>query len=92
MAQAFPSGVPDGELERPREPEPTRTGTTITFWAASDIFETTTYSFETIASRIREMAFLNKGLEIVVRDERPAAAEVPRRSQDDAVSAEIDRG
>ena len=36
-----------------------------------DIFETTTYSFETITTRIREYAFLNKGLEIVVRDERP---------------------
>ena len=36
-----------------------------------DIFETTTYSLETITTRIREYAFLNKGLEIVVRDERP---------------------
>jgi DNA gyrase subunit B len=48
-----------------------RTGTTVTFWADSAIFETTTYSFETISRRLQEMAFLNKGLTIVLRDERP---------------------
>ena len=63
-----------------------RTGTTITFWASPDIFETTTYNFETITTRFREMAFLNKGLEIVVRDERPAAEEIA-----DAVEDETDR-
>jgi DNA gyrase subunit B len=47
-----------------------RTGTTVTFWADSDIFETTTYSFETISRRLQEMAFLNKGLTIILRDER----------------------
>jgi DNA gyrase subunit B len=51
--------------------EPTkRTGTTVTFWADDTIFETTTYSFETISRRLQEMAFLNKGLTIVLRDER----------------------
>ncbi len=48
-----------------------RTGTTVTFWADPDIFETLTYSFETITRRLQEMAFLNKGLTITVRDERP---------------------
>ncbi len=48
-----------------------KTGTTITFWPDPDIFvETTTFDSETIASRLREMAFLNKGLEIVLVDER----------------------
>src|ERR1700742_2201994 len=47
-------------------------GTTITFWADSAIFETTTYSFETISRRLQEMAFLNKGLTIILRDERVA--------------------
>ncbi|MGY1660179.1 DNA topoisomerase (ATP-hydrolyzing) subunit B [Geodermatophilus sp. SYSU D00705] len=46
-------------------------GTTTTFWADGDIFETTTYSFDTISRRLQEMAFLNKGLTIVLRDERP---------------------
>ena len=50
---------------------PTRKhGTTITFWADDTIFETTSYSFETVTSRLQEMAFLNRGLTIVIRDER----------------------
>jgi DNA gyrase subunit B len=47
-----------------------KTGTTITFWADPTIFETTTYSFETLSRRFQEMAFLNKGLTIILRDER----------------------
>ncbi|RZQ64992.1 DNA topoisomerase (ATP-hydrolyzing) subunit B [Amycolatopsis suaedae] len=46
------------------------TGTSVTFWADPEIFETTTYSAETVARRLQEMAFLNKGLTIVLRDER----------------------
>ncbi|ACZ83069.1 DNA topoisomerase (ATP-hydrolyzing) subunit B [Streptosporangium roseum] len=47
------------------------TGTSITFWADSTIFETTTWNFETLSRRFQEMAFLNKGLTISLRDERP---------------------
>jgi DNA gyrase subunit B len=50
-----------------------RTGTTVTFWPDGAIFETTRFSFETISRRLREMAFLNKGLTIVLRDERADA-------------------
>ncbi|MEV6274776.1 DNA topoisomerase (ATP-hydrolyzing) subunit B [Nocardia sp. NPDC051832] len=51
--------------------EPTkRTGTTIRFWADPEIFETTTYNFETVSRRLQEMAFLNKGLTITLTDER----------------------
>ena len=42
----------------------------MTFWADETIFETVTYNFETISRRLQEMAFLNKGLTIVLRDER----------------------
>ncbi|MGY1916882.1 DNA topoisomerase (ATP-hydrolyzing) subunit B [Blastococcus sp. SYSU DS0973] len=63
------------DMAKPRPLEkvgPTkRRGTQITFWADPTIFETTTYSFDTISRRLQEMAFLNKGLTIVVRDERP---------------------
>src|SRR4051812_33737587 len=45
-------------------------GTTVTFWADEGIFETTTYSFETLARRLQEMASLNRGLSITLRDER----------------------
>ncbi len=81
--QVFHIGVPEGDLEqvRPME-EGERTGTTITFYASEDIFETTTYSLETVTNRIREMAFLNKGLEIVVRDERPVAEELSEMLHD----------
>lgn len=57
--------------------EPTdRTGTTQRFWADPDVFETTTYNFETISRRLQEMAFLNKGLTITLTDERVSEAEV----------------
>ena len=46
-------------------------GTTVTFWPDETIFtETTIYDFDTLANRFREMAFLNKGLKIVLHDER----------------------
>ena len=50
-----------------------RTGTTITFWPSPDIFaETTEFNYTTVATRLRELAFLNHGLEINLRDERPS--------------------
>ena len=48
------------------------TGTTVTFWPDPEIFkETTTYDYEVLRQRIRELAFLNKGLRITIRDNRP---------------------
>ncbi len=65
--QTYDHSVP-GTL---RQGEKTKaTGTTIRFWADPNIFETTTYDFETIARRLQEMAFLNKGLTIDLTDER----------------------
>jgi DNA gyrase subunit B len=84
--QSFSLGEPDGPLEQLEATE--ETGTTVTFWASADIFETTTYALETVTNRVREMAFLNKGLEIVVRDERPQEAEVVDAIQDDALQTE----
>ncbi len=67
--QSFKNGKPVGSVKKVKPAK--RTGTTITFWPSKEIFtETTTYSFSTVAARLREMAFLNKGLEIVLRDER----------------------
>jgi len=52
--------------------EPTEeTGTSITFWPDPEVFETTTWNFETLSRRFQEMAFLNRGLTITLRDERP---------------------
>jgi DNA gyrase subunit B len=47
-----------------------KTGTSVTFWPDAKIFETVTFSFETIYRRLQEMAFLNRGLTISLRDER----------------------
>ena len=72
-AQSVPGPLRKGE-------DTTRSGTTVTFWADPNIFETTTYNIETIRRRLQEMAFLNKGLIIVLRDERnghPADEEEP---------------
>jgi len=89
--QSFKVGVPDGELEQVRVLEPDeRTGTMVTYWASEETFETTTYNFETITSRVREYAFLNKGLEIVVRDERVAAEEIADAVEDDTVDSSVD--
>jgi DNA gyrase subunit B len=64
-------------------------GTAITFWADDDIFETTNYSFETINRRLQEMAFLNKGLTIVLRDERPGHGKADTGLADETSVAEV---
>jgi DNA gyrase subunit B len=48
----------------------TKTGTSVTFYPSSEIFETTDFSFETLSTRFREMAFLNKGLILTLTDKR----------------------
>ena len=67
-AQDYVLGEPTGPVERLESS--TTTGTTITFHPSAEIFETTNFSFETLATRFREMAFLNKGLQIEITDLR----------------------
>ena len=50
--------------------EPQRTGTVVTFKPDADIFDTDIYDFEILKTRIRELAFLNKGLSLTLRDDR----------------------
>jgi DNA gyrase subunit B len=50
-------------------------GTTVSFKPDPQIFEETTYSFDTLSNRLRELAFLNKGVHITLTDERPASDE-----------------
>jgi DNA gyrase subunit B len=85
--QEFSIGVPDYPLRqvRPLE-EGERTGTTVTWWASDDIFETTEYNLETISTRFREMAFLNKGLKIILCDERPVAEEIAEAIEDESAA------
>jgi len=65
--QTYVKSVP-GRLEK--EGATSSTGTTISFWPDENIFETTHFNTETVARRLQEMAFLNKGLTITLRDER----------------------
>ncbi|MFI5506103.1 DNA topoisomerase (ATP-hydrolyzing) subunit B [Mycobacterium sp. NPDC051804] len=71
--QTYDRSVP-GSLKQGEKTK--KSGTTIRFWADPDIFETTNYDFETIARRLQEMAFLNKGLTIELTDERVTADEI----------------
>ena len=68
--QSYKLGVPNSPVEK--GVATTNTGTEVTFWPSEDIFETTDYSFEILSTRFREMAFLNKGLKITLKDERPS--------------------
>ena len=68
--ERFDHGEPEG-LERVREMESDEeTGTSIRFWPNSDIFETVDFAYSTLESRLRELAFLNPGVAIVIEDER----------------------
>jgi DNA gyrase subunit B len=66
--QSYKLGVPNSPVEKGIAT--TKTGTEVTFWPSAEIFETTDFSFEVLSARFREMAFLNKGLTITLRDER----------------------
>jgi len=61
-------GKPQGPLVKGEETG--ETGTTQTFYADPEIFESTEYDFETLRARFQQMAFLNKGLRITLTDER----------------------
>ncbi|MRH86294.1 DNA topoisomerase (ATP-hydrolyzing) subunit B [Nocardia sp. SYP-A9097] len=64
-----------------------RTGTTIRFWSDPNIFETTVYNFETVARRLQEMAFLNKGLTITLTDQRVADTDITDEVVSDTAEA-----
>ncbi|MDO5659426.1 MAG: DNA topoisomerase (ATP-hydrolyzing) subunit B, partial [Staphylococcus xylosus] len=69
--QAYKKGVPQFDLKVIEETEDDNTGTMIRFKADPEIFtETTEYHYETLQQRTRELAFLNKGISITLRDER----------------------
>ncbi len=76
----FARGEPaeDG-FERVRDMDPgEETGTHVRFWPDGEIFETDEFSFSTLANRLRELAFLNSGVEIVLADDRDGAVETFR--------------
>ena len=64
-------GVPQAPLAQGEESD--KTGTSITFWPDATIFDTIDFDYDTLRTRFQQMAFLNKGLRISLRDERPQA-------------------
>ncbi|HET6478108.1 MAG TPA: DNA topoisomerase (ATP-hydrolyzing) subunit B [Dehalococcoidales bacterium] len=66
--QEYRQGIPQGPLTEIGKADDT--GTTITFYADEEIFGKATYDFDILSERIREMAYLNKSLEISLRDEK----------------------
>jgi DNA gyrase subunit B len=77
--QSYERGVPMGKLEKGASIPKGETGTTITFLADLEIFETLDFDFETLAQRMRETAFLTKGLRIELVDERGSGDRVEFR-------------
>lgn len=72
--QEYRRGVPQADLEIIGDTE--ETGTTIRFQPDPEVFtETTEYDYDTLLSRIRELAFLNKGIQMVLTDERTGQSE-----------------
>ncbi len=74
--QEYRAGIPVAPLKQTGKTE--KRGTKITFKPDSSIFETTVYSFEKLSERLREKAFLNKGIRIFINDER----ELPEKSHE----------
>lgn len=68
--QRYEKGVVKYPLKIVGECFPEQSGTVVTFLPDETIFETTTFDYDTLKTRLREMAFLNKGLKIVLRDNR----------------------
>ncbi|WP_459194184.1 DNA topoisomerase (ATP-hydrolyzing) subunit B [Halosimplex sp. J119] len=78
--ESFEKGQPQaGGLERVRDmDDDEETGTTIRFWPDTGIFEADEYDYSTLESRLRELAFLNSGVEITLADERDDTADTFR--------------
>ena len=87
----YESGVPDGPLEDTGI-STKRTGTFVRFKPDPNVFSETEYDLETVEERLNELAFLNRGLEITLIDERISMAEAKRResnlSRDDEESGD----
>ena len=66
--QSYEKGIPTSKLKASGKTK--KTGTKITFHADPSIFTTIAYTFDTLSQRLRELAFLNKGLKITLDDER----------------------
>jgi DNA gyrase subunit B len=86
--QRYQLGIPDGPAREAGTTE--KQGTVVRFKADSSIFETTTYNFDALSNRLRELAFLNKGLQITIRDERLSTPKVHEFKFEGGVKSFVD--
>ena len=89
------SGVPDGPLEDTGTPT-RRTGTLVRFKPDANVFSEVDFDLDTVEERLNELAFLNRGIEITLIDERISMAEARRRKgnllSDEEVEGEDEDG
>ncbi|KTR90420.1 DNA gyrase subunit B [Microbacterium testaceum] len=81
-------GTPLAPLAQGEESD--QTGTTITFWPDATIFDTIDFDYDTLRTRFQQMAFLNKGLRISLRDERPQSVVVEGEPGEEVTAARHD--
>jgi len=86
--QRYERGLPEKKVAITGQSE--NTGTKTRFKADSKVFETTNYSFDTLSNRLRELAFLNKGVEISIVDKRTAKAKAHKFKFDGGVRSFIE--
>jgi DNA gyrase subunit B len=66
--QSYERGLPLAKLKQVGKTK--KAGTKVTFWADDEVFDTTEFNFETLTQRMRELSFLNRGIRIMIADER----------------------
>jgi DNA gyrase subunit B len=86
--QRYRIGIADSQVKETGTTE--RHGTVIRWKADTSIFESCTYNFDTLSNRLRELAFLNKGLKIIIRDERLSSPKVHEFKFDGGVKSFVE--
>jgi DNA gyrase subunit B len=94
--QRYKIGVPEGPAHEidaaglPYAYSPDRHGTVVRWKADTSVFETTTHNFDALSNRLRELAFLNKGLKITIRDERLSTPKIHEFKFEGGVKSFVD--
>ncbi len=66
--QSYKIGIPDGDIRITGDTD--KNGTVIRFYPDKDIFDSLSFSFDTLSNRLRELAFLNRSVRIIIQDSR----------------------
>src|ERR1700691_983376 len=81
----FERGKPTGPLKQLGTT--TKRGTKVSFWADDTIFSVTSYDYDILIKRLRELAFLKRGITILFQDERDSAREAVRFNYEGGISS-----